>query len=42
MRKYCTVLGDMTVLHWAETKEEIDFSVEVWRRMRELGIEADE
>lgn len=27
LRKYCTILGDMTVLHWAETKEEIDFSL---------------
>jgi hypothetical protein len=23
-------------------KEELDFSVDVWRRMRELGIEANE
>ncbi len=27
LRKYCTVLGDMTVLHWAETKDDIDFSL---------------
>ena len=34
---YCVVPDDPHT-----SKEEIDFSVEVWRRMRELGIEADE
>ena len=33
---FCVVLDDPHVF-----KEELDFSVEVWKRMRELGVEVD-